>query len=1286
MFPGDSEMARRVRAFDWSTTPVGPVSRWPRSLRTVVRVMLDSRYAMWLGWGPDFTFFYNDAYAAMSLGPKHAWALGRSAREVWSEIWTDIGPRAESVMRTGQATWDEGLQLFLERRGFREETYHSFSYSPIPDDGGDVGGMLCVVTEDTERTIGERRVRTLQEVGAQTMSAARSPERACEIAAELCAANPFDLPFLLLYLLDEDGRTKLVGSSGLMAGGPASPAVVALNAPTPAWPFREAAQRARPVDVDDLEARFGPLVAGPWSEPLRCALVLPMHRPGQASIAGFMVAGVSPRLEFTDAYRGFVSLLAGQCATAIASAEAYEAERRRAATLEELDRAKTAFFSNVSHEFRTPLTLLLGPLDDVRHSSALSAHDRSSIDVAHRNGLRLLRLVNTLLDFSRIEAGRAEANFEPLDVGAFTADLASVFRSATDRAGLTLTVECPPLRQPVFVDREMWEKIVLNLVSNAFKFTHRGGITVAVEEHDGAATLEVRDTGVGIPADEVPHVFERFHRVRSTEGRSHEGTGIGLALVVELVRLHGGSVTVQSEVGRGSTFRVTIPTGSGHLPSDRLAAPRSLPSTSVGAAAFVDEALRWDSRAPADEDNLPTPGSGRAVGSPDAKILLADDNADMRAYVSRLLRPHWRVDEVGDGEAALRAIRADKPDLVLSDVMMPRLDGLGLVREIRADPALRTLPVILVSARAGEESRLEGLQTGADDYLVKPFSARELVVRVNAHLEMARVRAEVAAERERTAAVLLKEENRYRALVEATSAIVWTADADGAVTIASEWPEAMGPTPERFHGEAWRDTIHPEDRDRVFDTWARAMREQSAVSAEHRIRVGDGTYRWMSVTAVPLVAADGGIESWVGTVSDIDARRSAEEALRARTAELQTVLDTAERARADAEEANRAKDEFLAVLSHELRSPMNAMLGWLQVLKKAGARDPALLSRAVETLERNIWNQAQVINDLLDVSRIMAGKLQLEREWVDLGDVATNVVESLRPAAESKRVALRLALEANALEVSGDSGRLRQVVSNLVGNAIKFTKAGGLVAVTVDHRDGAGTITVQDDGEGIDPGFLPRLFERFQQADSSATRQHGGLGLGLAIVKNLVVLHGGSIAAESDGPGRGARFTVTLPLTDGQQRLLLAGSRSPVDRPAGPLPALDVLVVEDDADSRHALELMLAEIGTRVRTAESVRTAIEAYDARPPDVLISDIGMPGEDGYVLIRRIRRRERGRAHRTMAIAMTGFASLQDRESALRAGYDDHVPKPVQLDVLCERMRVLEASRTVLRRAGA
>jgi signal transduction histidine kinase len=575
---------------------------------------------------------------------------------------------------------------------------------------------------------------------------ARSVEEAARLAMRALDGNPNDLPFALLYLCDADGgHASLVATRGLREERLSSlPPLLDLAAAQDDWPLHEVLATRRPVQVAALPQRLR-LALGS-EDPLAPtrAQVLPVEGEAGGSLAGFLIVGLSPRLELDDKYQGFLRLVAGHLSTALAHARAYAEQKQRAEALAELDRAKTAFFSNVSHEFRTPLTLMLGPVEDLLARGQLPDTAREALELVHRNGLRLFKLVNTLLDFSRLEAGRVQASYQPTDLAFLTAGLASAFDSAMAKAGLRLVVECEPLPEPIWVDREMWEKVVLNLVSNAFKFTFEGEIAVRLRWRGDHVELSVRDTGTGIPPEEQPRIFERFHQVRGARGRNHEGSGIGLSLVQELVKLHGGTVRVDSAPGQGSTFTVCIPTGCSHLPRERLDAPRTQASTGLGVAPFVDEASSWLASPPPPPSRpsaAPEAPPARAL-APGGHILLVDDNTDMRDYVRRLLETRFTVDAVADGLAALVAVEARVPDLVLSDVMMPGLDGLELLRELRANPRTSAIPIILLSARADEEATVEGLRSGADDYLVKPFSARELLARVEGALRLARERAE----------------------------------------------------------------------------------------------------------------------------------------------------------------------------------------------------------------------------------------------------------------------------------------------------------------------------------------------------------------------------------------------------------------------------------------------------------------------------------------------------------------------------------------------------------------
>ncbi len=958
---GGGEMGALMRAKDWAATPLGPVETWSPSLRMMAGFLLANRFPLLLWWGPQYSSIYNDAYRPV-LGNKHPWALGRPVSECWAEIWDVLKPLIDTPFGGGPATWMDDLRLEINRYGFVEETHFTVAYSPVPDETAPngIGGVLATVHEITDKVIGERRVRVLRDLGLRAAEG-RSAEAACAIAMETLAGHAEDVPFALLYLLDADGGwARLAGATGIGAAEIAGPPCVELGADAASgagWPLAEAVRSGAMVVVDRLRDRVGRVPPGPWSDPPHSAAVIPIRSNTVDRLAGLLVCGVSARLRLDDQHRDFLELVATQVATAVVNARAYQEERRRAEALAEIDRVKTAFFSNVSHEFRTPLTLLLEPLEQLlaRSGGELAAEDRSLAAMAHRNGLRLLKLVNTLLNFSRIEAGRAEARFAPADLAKLTAELVSSFQSACTRAGLMLAIDCEPLPEPVYVDQDMWEKIVLNLVSNSFKYTLQGRIEVRLTTTGEAAELRVSDTGVGIPAPELPRIFERFHRIESQRGRSFEGSGVGLALVRELVRLHGGAITVESEVGRGTMFTVRIPFGAVHLPAEQVYGARSPPSAGTRPTAYAEEAMRWLHGEPGGEE-VPPRGDGETSLAPaggQARILLADDNADMRDYLARLLTTAgWEVEAAVDGEAALEAARRRRPDLMLADVMMPRLDGLGLVAALRRDPRLAELPIILLSARAGDEARVEGLDAGADDYLIKPFTARELLARVRSHLALARLRGEATERVERS-------EARLQAAVSLVGLSLYSWNPVSGVLTWDDRLKAMWGLPPDAHVDmdVFLAGLHPDDRPRVEAAIAACADPagDGVYVLEYRvIGIGDGVERWVATYGRTLFEAGRPVD-FVGAALDITERKRAEERMRTLQAEL---------------------SDDLAVMSrlHELSTRLTATASLPQLLDEALA--------ATMELQRADFGSIQLYDDATGVLEIVAHR-GLGQDYLD---------------------------------------------------------------------------------------------------------------------------------------------------------------------------------------------------------------------------------------------------------------------------------------------------------------
>ncbi|HEY4069422.1 MAG TPA: response regulator [Burkholderiaceae bacterium] len=1128
---GDSDMAALVRAKDWSATPLGPFERWPQSLRTTVSLCLASNFPINIIWGPEHIQIYNDGYRVV-CGEAHPRALGEGYHVTWASAWPVIGEPFERA-RAGTTSFLENQRMFLMRNGYLEETFFTFSLSPIRDESGGIGGLFHPVTETTATMLAERRTRALRDLTASA-SAATSVAKLLELAVRTLSRFDLDLPFMLFYgLTPGDAHYALQARYGIEAGSRATPASLPANAPA-LWDVASLRGKAGLQLSAGLREILGSARCGPYDEAPDLAYLMPITQPGAEQHPFVIVAGVSPRLPMSDDYRGLFELIAAAFSAALATVRAREDERLRAEALAAIDRAKTDFFSNVSHEFRTPLTLILGPLEDAARSPALPDEAREPLAMAHRNALRLMKLVNSLLDFSRLEAGRARAEVQPTDIAAYTSELASTFRSATERAGLALTIDAAPQREPVLLDRGMWETIVLNLLSNAFKFTFAGEIRVTIREASDARHVEliVADSGTGIPANALPRLFERFFRIEGATGRSFEGSGIGLSLVREQVRLHGGDVRVASSVGRGTSFTVSLPFGSAHLPPDWRAAATAHVASTARAEAYVAEALRW---LPADAAS-PQPGRDAVPRRHAGRVVLADDNADMREYVRRLLADEgFEVEAVADGEQALAAVQRELPDVVLSDVMMPKLDGFALLAALRANEHTRGVPIVLLSARAGEEARIEGRAAGADDYLVKPFGARELISVVQGRIEMSRLRGQMEAAR------------------------------------------------------------------------------QAALVAE----------------------------------ADIVLRR--------------------------AQATSLAKSEFLANISHEIRTPMNAILGLTHLLKRAA---PTLQqAERLDNIDAAARHLLAIINDVLDLSKIDSGRVELESTNFALGAVLDQAHSFIAEQVAQKGIEFKIDYSGVPEWLHGDPMRLRQALLNYIGNAMKFTDRGFIhVRARTVSEDARGLMVrfeVQDSGIGIDPEVLPQLFEDFKQADASIARNHGGTGLGLALTRRLARLMGGDAGATSTA-GQGSLFWFTAhlglgcePEADGQQTATDAELELIRRTPSGGR----LLLVEDVAVNRQVAVELLGAVGLQVDMAESGAQAVQMTAQHAYELILMDVQMPGMSGLEATRIIRARADGA--NVPIIAMTANAFAQDRDACLDAGMNDHIAKPVDPELLYTKL---------------
>ena len=1090
--------------------------------------MLASQQPIWIGWGPELIKLYNDPYKAI-VGGKHPRALGQPASVVWKDIWRDIGPMLKNVMEKDEGTYVESQLLIMERNGYPEETYYTFSYTPIPGDTGGTAGMICANTDDTERILSERQLKTLMQLG-KNLTDPRSNQDIIERTISTMGKNTHDFPFVLFYTLSGNIAT-LSHSTSLNGSTSVIPADVDLEAgdDVHSFPFLKALTTRRTQLFEGLRDKIGLMPTGAWDVPPDKAFIMPVASSGMKEPYGFLVVGINPYRLPDEKYRDFFSLIADQVATSFSDLNALEEGRKRAEALAEIDRAKTIFFSNISHEFRTPLTLLLGPIEDALNDPASIAVDRYRLGIAHRNALRMQKLVNTLLEFSRIEAGRMEGRFSQVDIGAFTKELASSFRSAIEKAGMQLHTSYDEIRDDVYVDVNMWEMIILNLVSNAFKYSRQGSIEVNVRQVGDEVHTTVTDTGVGIPGDELEKIFQRFHRIDNIQGRSQEGTGIGLAMVKELVKLHKGSVAVSSILGTGSTFTVSLPVGKAHLPADRIVAIQSDIPAFKHADAFVTEALKW---IPGEEQALLdiTPGDAlyqKFAASPSRsayKVLLADDNADMREYVSRLLSDHYTVVTAVDGEDAFEKMKRFRPDLLLSDIMMPGMDGFSLLKKIRQDADLGNTPIILLSARAGEEAKVEGLGAGADDYLTKPFSARELLARVDGSIRIAKSR-------------IASENNLRHFITQSPVATTLFRGPSLIIELANEkmlkiWGRTMDEVINRPATEALPEIMAQGFDKIILDVHTTGITYQRTETPIDIMRPEGIQTFYFDFIMEPLLDDNGNITGVIAAGTDVTAQLAArnavqrhaeilEEEVKARTKELSLLNVSLHR-------SNEDLQQFAHVASHDLKEPVRKIKTFSSRLRDE--YDDILPERAklfLDKIHHATDRMFSMIDGVLAYSVLNAAEQPIES--IDLNEVFRNIESDLELSIVQKKASIR---KGSLPVIEGAPVLIYQLFYNLMNNALKFSRPDippiihiSTAVVTGDDQPMV-EIGIADNGIGFDQQYAKAIFDTFARLNSKDKFE--GTGLGLALCKKIVERHHGTITALGT-KNKGAAFTIRLP-------------------------------------------------------------------------------------------------------------------------------------------------------------
>ena len=1317
-----SEMGKRLRDFHWSQTSLGHYDQWPQNLQSTVNIMLSAQQPMWIGWGPDLIFLYNDAYIPI-LGPdKHPWALGKHAALVWEEMWDICGPLSEKVAR-GKSVYLANVRLFVRRSDFLEECYFSFSFIPMRDDLGSVCGLFCASSLTTSNILNERRLKTHGDLSTRSLLE-KSIDSTCEAAIEILSHNREDIPFALLYLIDNQKGTAILKKSFGIEGE-----IPHINSPLIHfnksrdkndstvividkkddnnnnnikndnkffWPIEEVFKsgKTKYIPVGELKE----LSLGMANQKVTLAIIQPLFIPCSNNPIGVLITGVNPALCLNNDFISFFELVAGQISTAIYNAKTLEDEKKRMEMLAEIDRAKTIFFSNVSHELRTPVTLILSPVEELLNDGTLKQDHKNQLQLVSRSAHRLLKLINSLLDFSRIEAKKMQGMYEATDLSSFTNDLAIIFRSTMEKAKLDYIIDIPHFEEKTYIDRDMWEKIVFNLLSNAYKYTMEGSVTISLRKNENNVELVVKDTGMGIPEQEIPFLFERFHRVEGTQGRSFEGTGIGLALINEFVKFHCGHINVESIFGKGSVFTVLIPLGFDHLPPDQIVKEkRTLSNEKLVDSSYVNEASQWvvdnnfesSSIAETPETTHVSIPIGGVV-SLHSRILLAEDNADMRQYIKSLLEREKfcrEVIAVGNGEAALQIARTKMPDIVITDLMMPKLDGFSLLKALRENVLTQSIPIVILSALTKEDDRIKGLQAGADDYIMKPFSAKELVTRIESHLKITQIRkAAYIREKELTIVANSARKNLEDVMKNINIGFL----------VLNQDLEAV------YLNQAMEDILQVKKNVLLGNSYFKFFPESigSKLEADMKTSLKNKT---LIVDEYYCIAHSQWYENRISPHTDgisifatnITRRKQLE-------FDKQQAIELANQHQQkrilEAEDYKRKQGEFIDTLCHELRNPLNGIYGGLSLIQSDLKLIEELImdqiqmkekaQSIIKTMRKTILSmdacakqQKVIVDDVLDLSKLDNNKVELNPVPFKISTLISSAIQMFHSQILEKNLSITTKIEDTYAKA--DPNRLTQILSNLISNAVKFTNEGGIRIganlESISESENRLRVEVKDTGIGMNLDEQQIIFNRFAQANRRTSTEFGGSGLGLAISKTLVEAMGGSISVTSE-KGKGTEFTFTIScsvLTDDDKKKLniidnkkserkITSNVEQQDKWKRNPSDIGVLIVEDNRFNYKIICRLLDEKGyVNHSVASNGKEALDLLNQKKFDIVFMDVEMPVLNGIEATKLIREKERlTKVDQPIPIiGISGNVSQKQVQCGLDSGMNDYLKKPYE-----------------------
>ncbi|RIB29047.1 hypothetical protein C2G38_1271384 [Gigaspora rosea] len=1214
-----------VYNYDWSSTSLGTMDSWDPAFKNAVTLCLQTAFPAVIYAGPGWVQIYNEAYESVLMTKQNA--QGKPFKEVWPEIYEQSAALFEIVTTTGKGLFREDELYLLERDGYIEEAYFNYTCSPIFISDGSAYGTFCLVQETTPKVLNARRLKILGEFGRR-ITEVESLESACHIITKILGDNNVDIPYAMIYLVNRKLNTasesliaRLITTtfdydckSGWLFPDnlPETPEIIDLtkdvdkNYNTLIELKREAATYSFlkcdswPINLLIKDGDHIKVLLDDGSQAV--LLLTKISLCDDQVLSAILICGINRRRTLDEKYMEFLKLITNQMNRCLLRARSIEEEKKRSKLLTELNHQKVLFFQGISHELKTPLTLMLSPLDDIINACPQEAPIMTYFQIIRRNAHRLLKLINTLLQFSNIESEKLDACYRETNIVELTQELVSDFKSMAETLGLDYAIDIPladefnqVVGDKVYLDHDMYETIVFNLCSNALKHTWNGSVTIRLyvdyKDKNKMIVLEISDTGVGIPELALPNIFQRFYRVESQSSRSHEGTGIGLALVKELVTFHGGDITVTSVVNKGTTFKCWFPIGCDHLPTDKIQRNNVENPISYGRELYtsrklyLEESSQWVKNSKFDDQNdvdklsiddknididkmLPKDITFYFSTDNEKKyqILLVDDNNDMRDYLADLLK-EFDVHRACDGQDAIRVLKKLNrlPDLVLSDIMMPNMNGYELLEILRSNVKTQMIPVILLSAKACEESRIKGLDKGADDYLIKPFSTRELIARIQANIELSHLRRKILFKQykeEETKQLLLTISNKVlsgldlnETLLDIIKEIHYKLPNERILIISNDQSEFKNNKIVALYdgAESIQSTnilfneINNQSKSSEFlnnysgvdinlDVYCDDVcKNVSVLSIE--IRLNNTCWGWIKLYRSPnSIWLDSEIELLQQISNQISLniiyvnilKENTENGIKIKAIEI----------------ANKAKSQILANTSHELRTPLGAIVGILSSFDNT--------SLTIDQNDMiNIMAHASdivlsIVNDILDAAKLEARKVALINRTFDLLELFEGTIENFGKRAGAKKIDLIVNCDVDSFPryVKSDPDRLKQVLSHLLSNSVKFTDKGKIVftvsmqlqEVIDDDKEkptygqiiqrGCLLIELYDTGIGMDPEYIKHAWQSFSQGDMSMTKMQDGTGLGLSICKNLVEINGGEIKVESE-LGKGSKFWFT---------------------------------------------------------------------------------------------------------------------------------------------------------------